>query len=503
METTVSKNDVETINYRGHGFISVVKFNKYGDLLFIGDKDSKKIVLYDVINKSLLGEYNGHNGVIWCIDTTENSEIMISGSGDTNIIVWNTFTGKPIKKIAALGIPKIISINNELNKFIVYCDPIGKKTLPLAVYNLQDLNSGEPEKIELESKITGLIWLSEQILILSYETGEIGIKNLNDNTVEKFKLHSGCIKSIQLNKERDKLLTGSLDMNSVIFDINKKEIETTIQSEIPIISAQFFPIRKYIVLGGGLDTNLTLLNKDNDFSTKFYSMKNKISGAMFGHNGPVRQIEVNPIGTNYVTAGQDGIAKIYYFNDEFLNKKVYTYEKTIDRKLFMLENNLKESLSTEITVYHEGNTNISAPPNPNLNKIKQSDTTDENVGLYKIKTSSNFSSSSNSAFGPMIQRETQEKVYRIGDFSKTPNDKKSTIKITNLPVNTTREELENVFDLFGRIKERGVSVKTYKNDTIAYINYEESSSAEKAFKLKNGDKFNHMILNIELLKDRY
>ena len=487
---TVSKNDVETIVYRGHGFISVVKYNKYGDLLFIGDKDSKKIVLYDVIEKKMLGEYVGHNGVIWCIDVTENSDIMVSGSGDTNLMVWNVFTGKPIKKIPALGIPKILCINNESNNFIVYCDPIGKKPVPLSIYDLNDLEK-EPEKIELENKITGLVLYTKDVIIISYETGEIEIKNIKDRTNEKFKLHNGAIKSIELNRERDKLLTGSLDMTSVIFDMNNKQIETTITTEIPIISAKFFSLRKYVLLGGGLDTNLTILNKDNDFSTKFYSMKNKLSGAMFGHFGPVRQIEVNPISTNYVTAGQDGTAKIYYFNEEFLNKKVYTYEKTVDRTLFKLENNLQESISTEITIYHEGNTNVVAPPNPNLNKVK-TDTKDDCVGLYKIKVSE-----------PKEREEPREKIYRVGDFSKTNNEKKATIKISNLPRNTTREELENVFDYFGRIKERGVCVKSYENDTIAFINYEEPESAEKAFKVKDGDRFNHMIIKIEILKDRF
>ena len=65
MSNISDKNNVETIVYKGHGFISIIKYNKYGDLLFIGDKDSKKIILYDVINKNIIANINQLNAVLF------------------------------------------------------------------------------------------------------------------------------------------------------------------------------------------------------------------------------------------------------------------------------------------------------------------------------------------------------------------------------------------------------------------------------------------------------
>ena len=119
MSNISNKDNVETIVYKGHGFISIIKYNKYGDLLFIGDKDSKKIILYDVINKNIIGEYTGHNGVVWGIEITDDSKYMFSCSGDLSVIMWNVYDGSIINKLELKGIPK--NINKQINANNYYC----------------------------------------------------------------------------------------------------------------------------------------------------------------------------------------------------------------------------------------------------------------------------------------------------------------------------------------------------------------------------------------------
>jgi RNA recognition motif-containing protein len=73
------------------------------------------------------------------------------------------------------------------------------------------------------------------------------------------------------------------------------------------------------------------------------------------------------------------------------------------------------------------------------------------------------------------------------------------IKISNLPNTITRYDLEEIFDIYGRIKERGIHVKNYNDDTIAYINYEDIESARKAVSAMNGSRYEYMIISVELL----
>ena len=73
MDITTKKVNV----YRGNGFMTISKYNKSGNLLFIADKDSKTITVIDTNSKIILGNYTGHNGVIWYLDVCDDSKIMI------------------------------------------------------------------------------------------------------------------------------------------------------------------------------------------------------------------------------------------------------------------------------------------------------------------------------------------------------------------------------------------------------------------------------------------
>ena len=500
MSNISDKNNVETIVYKGHGFISIIKYNKYGDLLFIGDKDSKKIILYDVINKNIIGEYTGHNGVVWGIEITDDSQYMFSCSGDLSVIMWNVYDGSIINKLELKGIPKNICYNNDNKKLLVYCSPLSKRSIPtLYIYNT--INFQEPIIFTFEeNKITSLNWLNNDVIIVSYESGEIEFINLLDKEKnEKYKLHDNIIKSVNFNNTKTKFVTGSIDKTCKIFDIETRKVEQTIVSDISINSALFFPLRNYIIMGGGLDALLVAKSEENDCSTKFYSMKNKLSGIMFSHFGPVRIIDISASNLNYATAGQDGMVKICYFNKEFSNKfLVYNYENIIDRKLFNLELSNHSPLTTENIIYQEMNLGSSVAVKKDQPKLNEN--VEAKDKLYKIK---NFVKNEQES-----EPNSNTTLYKINkDQNQNQNqnqnsDNMTTIKISNLPPDVRRDDLIEEFDLFGRIKDKGVHIKNYNNDTVAFINYEDSSSAQKAFKHKNGDKFNYMIIKIEILKDK-
>lgn len=61
--------------------ITQIKYNREGDLLFSCSKDSKPNVWW-AANGERLGTYNGHQGVVWCMDVDWTSTRMMTGSGD-------------------------------------------------------------------------------------------------------------------------------------------------------------------------------------------------------------------------------------------------------------------------------------------------------------------------------------------------------------------------------------------------------------------------------------
>lgn len=47
--------------------ITLIKYNRMGDLLFSSGKDTKPNV-WNSLNGERLGTYNGHGGAVWCFD---------------------------------------------------------------------------------------------------------------------------------------------------------------------------------------------------------------------------------------------------------------------------------------------------------------------------------------------------------------------------------------------------------------------------------------------------
>ena len=65
---TEVKNRVRPIIVQGHERpLTMVKYNREGDLLFTASKDHKPCVWF-ADNGERIGTYDGHNGTVWCLD---------------------------------------------------------------------------------------------------------------------------------------------------------------------------------------------------------------------------------------------------------------------------------------------------------------------------------------------------------------------------------------------------------------------------------------------------
>ena len=477
-----------THTYRGNGFISIIKYNYNGDLLFLGDKDSNLITVIDIVNKRIIGNYEGHNGVIWCLESCKN-DLLVSGSGDMCVIFWNLKTGEQIRKNKYKGIPKNLAISNNGEYLLISIDTISKR-FPNVLYLYSISDNTELVLMEPECKITSMNWLNNQEVLLSYDDGNIDFITITDNTFtsSKYKLHETTIKSIAFNSDRTKIVSASIDKTSKIFNLEKREVELTIQSTVPLNSACFSPVRNVVMIGGGLDGLSVAFSVGNDTSIKFCSLKKGTHvGEISTHFGPVKNIVFNPNKTNFASAGHDGYVKIYSINSDYVgHMELPIIESSQDVANIKIKNICNNQLINESIKYIEYNFNA-----PKKNTIVE----EKSVGSYKVPTTLNASNTLNESTASSTGVYNIKKV--IEKYSS--NMVEGGIKISNLPNTITRYDLEEIFDIYGRIKERGIHVKNYNDDTIAYINYEDIESARKAVSAMNGSRYEYMIISVELL----
>lgn len=106
---------------RTEGFVTLSKYDKNGDNLYICDQKSetiKKINIHDMTIK----KFKDHSGIIWDLTSLEKNDMIGSVSGDQSLILNEISTGDIILKKEFEGIPRYISSNEEESYMSIYIE---------------------------------------------------------------------------------------------------------------------------------------------------------------------------------------------------------------------------------------------------------------------------------------------------------------------------------------------------------------------------------------------
>lgn len=506
---------VETKQYRGSGFMTICKYNNNGDIIYIGDKDSKTITAIDTHDYNIIGTFSGHNGIVWNLDISKDDNLLITASGDLTIGFFDAKNGTNIFQSSEKCIPKYVSTQKknilESNLVAIICEAITKKSSTyISIYDLDNINNKNFSiKIKLiwsrQSKPNVLTWISNNELVIGCDDGKIIVRNIDDLegiNEKEYQIHFGQIKSIVWNKTYTQILTGSLDCTAKHLDVyNGFNILNTYKSSVPVNYAIWNHNDRKVILGGGIEAMNVAKTSDNDLNIKIYRTSDqKLTNHIGSHFGPIRYIDKSPCNKNFMTASQDGSVKIYFIIDTEQVEQVKQVKQVkqveqveqvkqnekLEKKIF---NKFGDALIYNNTLLNETNKIINLswkPPKIKENIVKKwipgmpVPKNDNTNGIFTANSS--------------IDDNVDDKLYKIKE-----QEKNSTIIITNLPHNIKTKDLADLFDLYGRIEERnGIKIKDYTDSTIAFIKYVYSESALKAIENMNGYPLDHYIIHVEM-----
>lgn len=486
--------------------MTVCKYNNTGDIIYIGDKDSKLITAIDTQDYNVIGTFSGHNGVIWSLDISKNDIILITASGDLTIGFYNTKDGTNIHQLRENCIPKYVcaqkkSPSNITNLVAIICEAITRKSS--TYINIFDLDIIGEEKFLIpikliwikQSKPNTLVWYNDSELIIGCDDGKIIVRNINDLNGEQekeYNIHSDSIKSIVWNKTFTQILTGSIDCTAKQIDpIDGFKIISTYKSTVPINCVCWNHNDKKIILSGGNEAINISKTSNNDLNIKIYRSKDqKLTQYIGSHFGPVRFIDKAPNSKNFMTASQDGSVKIYFITDDETIKQTEQTEQTeqINKITF---NRFGNGIGNNVSLLNETNKMFNLCWKPI--KVK------EQIVQKIIPGMPKNININNNVYKPSSVFNLNEKLEEL---KKKEEEQNSTIRITNLPSYISIKELYDLFDLFGKIEERGVRIKDYSYNTMAFIKYIFPESAHKAINNMDGYAINHCIINVELAKSK-
>ncbi len=573
---------VKTKLFRGDGFMTCSVYNRAGDILYVADQKSKVITAIDVKNDKeykIIGTFHGHNGIILHIELSEDDSMLISCCADLSMCVFNSKNGTLLRKFDNMvSNPKQSCVRGD--KVIVNCEAMGRRSKTyLVIYQFDEEEClKEIKKImwDQPTKIGVCKWLDDNNVIIGCENGNIIIKDVfNDDVPMKiYPVHSAGIKSIEFNINRTNILTGSLDYTAKItnlYRIESKEDESkqdeskqdeseelyslntikTYTSTCPVNYAIYGPRDKKVILAGGVDAMEVASTGNNDFRIKFYKTKEtKLVNEISSHFGPVRHLNKCPISDNFVSSGQDGVIKIYVFNESLEDDAESGGYEPFGNVIMMRPDKLiLETETNEFEYINSKNgsgsgtcygTNVSTnSTNTKATESKNSIPglpsylkTGKSGGLSGLTSSASLSGSSGSSgsvkasglepiggniFAPKTNyvQEIMEKRVEGGniflqnrakregedyDGSRSLLDENTTVIIKNLPKDTELDDLKDFTDS-GRIIGR-VKIIPGQHDTIAFIKYYSRKIAEEVIEKMHGTKLQACIIHVEFANQR-
>jgi len=171
---------MKPIVLKGHErSITHIKYNREGDLLFTCSKAAFPAVWYSHTGERI-GTYNGHNGAVWSLDVNYDTTLLVTGSADTSVKLWDVEYGKEFTNISHRAPVRCVEFAEGDRQFLTVTDQVMGQPATIFVYSLSSdgtkVSGVTTEIIVPGSKITQALWGPlNKTIIASSEDGSIRV----------------------------------------------------------------------------------------------------------------------------------------------------------------------------------------------------------------------------------------------------------------------------------------------------------------------------------------
>ena len=314
--------------------LTKVIFNQAGDLLFTASKDSVPNV-WRSHNGERLGSFHGHEGVVWSMAVTADSEKLVTGSGDNSARVWAVNGGKEVGRIDTETAVRAVALSQGDRFLAIATDATMKKSAKILIYEFPSLKLVKTIDCTGDDKIKPTVVAfsdCNEFIITGHQDGSLCLWDWNSNTssgdeaitvpVKKNNPHSDVIRDLQLSADRSYFITASRDNTAKIIDTATLTALKTFKTERPVNSASISPLRNEVVVAGGQEALhvTTTSSRAGQFEARFFHQiyENEV-GRVKGHFGPINTLAYHPSGKGYASGAEDGYVRLHHFDQDYFD----------------------------------------------------------------------------------------------------------------------------------------------------------------------------------------
>lgn len=328
-----SKAKIRQIMVKAHTRpLTMVKYNREGDLLFTTGKDHTPSLFY-ADNGERIGTYDGHNGTVWCVDVNFDSTKLLTGSADNFCKLWEVKTGECLHTWKHTAPVRSVGFALGDKKFLTVLDNIMGNTATIFVWDLElDNLANHPDCPLLsiqghQAKINRALWgpLNEQLYSCSDDaTLRLWDAKTGKQTMCIDDVHGKRISDMQFSFDMTLLVTSCLDNWVRLWDAKTLNLLKCYDAERPLNSACISPLANcpYLLVGGGQDAMsvTTTSSKQGKFEAVIFDhVYDEELGNITGHFGPINTLAFAPHGRSYASGGEDGYVRITHFPEVYFD----------------------------------------------------------------------------------------------------------------------------------------------------------------------------------------
>jgi len=127
------------------GPLTMVKYNREGDLLFSCAKKDKKPCAFYANTGERLGTYNGHEGAVYDLDVNFDSSRLLTAGSDRTTKLWDVQTGRELFDFPHQAGCRSVGFAEGDKMFLTVQDDIGdREPSKLFIYNVPEEGATGP-----------------------------------------------------------------------------------------------------------------------------------------------------------------------------------------------------------------------------------------------------------------------------------------------------------------------------------------------------------------------
>ncbi|EAN94173.1 putative eukaryotic translation initiation factor 3 subunit 2 [Trypanosoma cruzi] len=313
--------------------VTMIKFNREGDLLFSTAKEPNISVWYTKTGERL-GVFNGHSAIAAC-DVNNYSTLLVTGGMDFKAKLWCVESGDELANIMLKSPARAVGFAHDDSKVMVSTSrKMGEKSaiqlynLPFAVpkedYIVHPVKTAFNPCAEFVSEsddITFAVWgPTNDTIYYSMSDGSVAILDVETmRTIRTQQPHEETVNRIGFDCNYYTLITASKDKTARLLDSRDMSVIQTYRSDVPVNDASISPCGDHVILGGGMEAqDVTTQGGQTSFEVKFYhKVHEKQLGQVRCHFGTINAVSFFPDGRGFASGAFDGLVKLHRFDENY------------------------------------------------------------------------------------------------------------------------------------------------------------------------------------------